>query len=196
MWTIYALVDPRTSQIRYIGQTQNHPEIRLDGHLHKKDENREKREWLDALKRLSLKPFVVILDYASSQNDALELEREWIKLGIKAEWPLLNSSNTHTSAPRRPRKVGKPRKVVPLSAETISRWRPVVAAWFAANPQALTGPAQGISDLARAMCRDAEGNDANYANYKGRAHKLFHEFRAAVRLPNGDKIGTDITGGA
>lgn len=76
------------------------------------------------------------------------------------------------------------------------RWDDVVAAWFAANPQALTGPAQGISDLARAMCRDNEGNDANYVAYKGRAHKLFHEFRNNVRLPGGDKLGTDITGGA
>ena len=72
-----------------------------------------------------------------------------------------------------------------------------MAAWFAAHPQALTGPAQGISDLARAMCRDNEGgNDANYEAYKGRAHKLFHEFRASVRLPGGEKLGTDITGGA
>lgn len=77
------------------------------------------------------------------------------------------------------------------------RWDDVVAAWFAANPQALTGPANGVSDLARAMCRDNEGgNDVNYEAYKGRAHKLFHETRKSIRLPNGDKLGTDITGGA
>ena len=67
------------------------------------------------------------------------------------------------------------------------RWDDVVAAWFAANPQALTGPAQGISSLARVMCRDNEGNDGNYEAYKGRAHKLFHEFR--------NNYATDITGG-
>ena len=75
------------------------------------------------------------------------------------------------------------------------RWDDVVAAWFAANPQALTGPAKGISDLARAMCQDNEGNTANYEAYKGRAFDLFHEFRNSVRLPTGDKFGTDITGG-
>jgi uncharacterized MnhB-related membrane protein len=76
------------------------------------------------------------------------------------------------------------------------RWDDVVAAWFATHPAALTGPARGISDLARAMCRDNEGgNDANYEAYKGRAHKLFHEFRAAVRLPGGQPLSTDITGG-
>jgi len=68
------------------------------------------------------------------------------------------------------------------------RWDDVVAAWFAANPQALTGPAQGISSLARVMCQDNEGNDGNYEAYKGRAHKLFHEFR--------NNHATDITGGA
>lgn len=71
------------------------------------------------------------------------------------------------------------------------RWNAVVDAWFAANPQALLGPAVGVSDLARAMCADAEGADANYAAYKGRAHKLFHEFRNAVRLPGGERLGTD-----
>lgn len=74
-----------------------------------------------------------------------------------------------------------------------SRWDDVVAAWFAANPQALTGTAQGISDLARAMCQNNEGSTANYEAYKGRAHKLFHEFRNAVRLPGGERIGTDTS---
>ena len=78
------------------------------------------------------------------------------------------------------------------------RWADVVAAWFAVNPAALSGPAKGISDLARAMCRDNEaGGESNYEAYKGRAHKLYHEFRNAARLPGGDRIGVDIsTGGS
>jgi hypothetical protein len=76
------------------------------------------------------------------------------------------------------------------------RWDDVVAAWFSANPQALTGPPQGISDLARAMCRDQEGDTANYEDYKSRAHRLFHEFRESVRIPVGkldERLGTDIS---
>lgn len=73
------------------------------------------------------------------------------------------------------------------------RWDDVVAAWFSRNPRALVGPAMGISDLARAMATDAEGTPANYEAYKGRAHKLFHEFRNAVRLPGGDRLGVDIS---
>ena len=91
---------------------------------------------------------------------------------------------------------GTERNAGTLADDTPGRWDDVVAAWFAANPQALTGPAQGISDLARAMCRDNEGNEGNYNAYKGRAHPLFHEFRKAVHLPNGERLGTDITGGA
>lgn len=190
MWTIYALVDPRTSQIRYVGQTQNHPEIRLDGHLHKPDDNRAKQAWFDELRRLSLKPLVVVLEYAANLFEALELEREWIRRGNRATWPLLNGRNNPT--PRQHR----PHRAVVVSADTMTRWHSVVTAWFASHPAALTGPAQGISDLARAMCRDNEGgNDANYEAYKGRAHKLFHEFRAAVRLPSGAPLGIDITGG-
>ena len=90
MYTIYGLVDPRTGQIRYVGQTQNHPEVRLDGHIKKRDENREKLRWLDELRLLSLKPTVVVLGYAATLDEALKVEREWIMRGMRAEWPLTN----------------------------------------------------------------------------------------------------------
>ena len=70
-----------------------------------------------------------------------------------------------------------------------------VAAWFSVNPQPLAGQALVGNNLsARAMCRDAEdGSDSNYEAYKGRAHKLFHDFRKSVRLASGKKFGTDVT---
>jgi len=72
-------------------------------------------------------------------------------------------------------------------------WADVVADWFRQHPQALTGPALGISDLARTMCRHATSNEAGYEQYKSRAHKLFHQFRANVRLPGGERLGVDIS---
>lgn len=72
------------------------------------------------------------------------------------------------------------------------QWDDVVIAWFAANPQALTGPPVGISDLARAMAA-SEGNSRPHTAYKGLAHKLFHAFRKNVRLPSGDPLGVDVT---
>jgi hypothetical protein len=100
----------------------------------------------------------------------------------------------HVERQERPQNVpsGTERGTAP-DIDAPGRWDDVVAAWFAAHPGALTGPALGISDLARAMCRDNEGSEVNYEAYKGRAHKLFHEFRAAVRLPGGDRFGTDIS---
>ena len=94
---------------------------------------------------------------------------------------------------------GTERNAGTQEADDAGRWDDVVVAWFATHPAALSGPIKppnGISDLARAMCVANEGNDANYENYKGRAHPLFHAFRNSVRLPGGDKLGTDITGGA
>jgi len=72
-------------------------------------------------------------------------------------------------------------------------WADVVADWFRAHPAALTGPALGISDLARAMARHATGDAGNYEAYKSRAHKLFHAFRQSARLPGGERLGVDIT---
>lgn len=93
-----------------------------------------------------------------------------------------------------PENAGMERNTGTPQEDAPGRWDDVVAAWFAAHPQALTGPALGISDLARAMCRDNEGgSEANYEAYKGRAHPLFHAFRASIRLPNGDRFGTDTT---
>ena len=90
MWTVYALVDPRTSQIRYIGQTQNHPEMRLDGHLHKVDENKAKQAWFEELRYLRMKPIIVVLEYAPDLEEALEVERDWIRTGRRIGWHLLN----------------------------------------------------------------------------------------------------------
>lgn len=72
-------------------------------------------------------------------------------------------------------------------------WDDVVADWFRLHPTALTGPPLGISDLARTMARHATGSDATHEAYKSRAHKLFHQFRANVRLPGGERLGTDLT---
>jgi len=94
---------------------------------------------------------------------------------------------------------GTERNAGTQEADDAGRWDDVVVAWFATHPAALSGPIKppnGISDLARAMCLSVEGSDTNYENYKGRAHPLFHAFRNSVRLPSGDKLDTDITGGA
>lgn len=73
-----------------------------------------------------------------------------------------------------------------------NRWEEVTAAFFAAHPDLLTGPARGIVDLARSMA-DNEGNVKPHTAYKGLAHQYYHAFRANVRLPGGEKLGVDLT---
>ena len=74
-----------------------------------------------------------------------------------------------------------------------NRWQPLIDSWFAEHPEALTGPAVGISDIARRMSIAETGSVDAYERYKGIAHKLFHEFRNAVRLPSGERLGADIS---
>lgn len=81
----------------------------------------------------------------------------------------------------------------PMNEDDPGYWADVVTDWFRRNPSALTGPALGVSSLARAMARYATGDEANYEAYKSRAHKLFHEFRNNVRLPGGHPLGVDLT---
>jgi hypothetical protein len=57
-------------------------------------------------------------------------------------------------------------------------------------------PAQGVRELARAMSVLETGNETSEDNYVSIASKVAKQIRAAARLPNGDRLGTDITGGA
>lgn len=77
--------------------------------------------------------------------------------------------------------------------DDASRWQPLIDAWFAEHPAALSGPAVGISDIARRMALAATGDAGNYERYKSTAHQLYHEFRRSVRLPSGDKLGADVS---
>lgn len=203
MWTIYALVDPRTNQIRYVGQTQNHPEIRLAGHIEKDDGNKAKRDWIGDLQRLGVKPVVVALEYAATLDDALVIEHFWIKRGRHAEWPLLNMSRNPESYRRNnPARVVNKSVVEPAADGCVleksvtnhqisyaGRWEKVVSAWFEKHPECLDGQVSGISDLARYMAA-SDGQPQNWHNYKSAAHRIFHDYRKAQRL------GTDTTGGA
>lgn len=76
---IYALADPRTGEIRYIGQTYM-PQTRLMGHL---SEARtayvclEKRAWLLELMSIGLVPQMIILEQ-TSQSELRKRERAWV----------------------------------------------------------------------------------------------------------------------
>ena len=201
MWTIYALVDPRTSQIRYVGQTQNHPEIRLDGHLHKKDDNKAKRAWIDELRRLSLKPVAVVLEYVPTLREALIAETEWIRRGKESGWQLLNWGNVRVIR-RKPRFVKvkavpviTKRGTIPGSPATVNDWHKwTLDNYLPAHPELLQldtrGRGMGIKALSEAMATE-NGKDAEAM--KGTASEVAKRLREECRLPGGAPLGTDVS---
>lgn len=89
---IYALKDPRTGLVCYIGQTNN-PKLRLSQHL--KDFNplyceNPKRVWIKELWELGLKPVMVILEEVNS-GQADEVEIKTIKKYFDAGFQLFNT---------------------------------------------------------------------------------------------------------
>lgn len=74
---IYALSDPITNEIRYIGKSNN-PELRLKNHLYKCHiYNRHSSKWLLKLKLRNLKPILTILEECDINNWE-ERETYWI----------------------------------------------------------------------------------------------------------------------
>lgn len=76
--TIYALLDPRDRQIRYVGKTKRTVEKRLYFHL-KTRRKTKNRSWLDSLVALDLKPETVVLEIVDGSQCWQDRERFWIK---------------------------------------------------------------------------------------------------------------------
>ena len=86
---IYALVDPDTNRVCYIGKTI-HPNKRLYQHM-KTVLRSPVNLWCRQLKSQFKQPSLVILESVSVEK-AAEAEIEWITFGRKINWPLLNVS--------------------------------------------------------------------------------------------------------
>ena len=87
-YTIYALLDPRSNEIRYIGMTSQPERRRLD-HLMGKGHCYCGR-WERKLLGLGLAPIWMVLERGLAKGKARERERWWIAHGRKQEWPLTN----------------------------------------------------------------------------------------------------------
>ena len=88
---VYALVDPRDSAIRYVGQSQD-PQMRLSSHVknaHRGD-NSHRSRWIRKLLEVSLEPTLHILQACSSREQASNSERFWISYGYAVGWQLTN----------------------------------------------------------------------------------------------------------
>ena len=89
---IYALQDPITKEVRYIGKTKN-PKMRFYNHMNKRhNEKTHKRNWIESLKSKKLKPIMIIIDEVN--NDSWQFwEKYWINQFIVWGFNLVN----HTS---------------------------------------------------------------------------------------------------
>lgn len=85
---VYGLVDPRTNQVRYVGQTKQTLDQRLKGHYGKA--SRRVRAWLEELKEAGLKPLTVPLREGVPADDLQDVETEEITRIIGAGGTLLN----------------------------------------------------------------------------------------------------------
>jgi hypothetical protein len=77
-YSVYALIDPRDNQVRYIGQTRN-PKSRLNDHLCVPSGTREKIDWIQELRMQGLKPQMTIIEDGLTYQESLEREQHWIQ---------------------------------------------------------------------------------------------------------------------
>lgn len=87
-WSIYALSDPRTGEVRYIGAT--HRWARLSEHLYSAKRCRtHKACWINGLVRLGLRPEMTVVEQGLGDSWAAR-ERYWIDRYRRLGAPLTN----------------------------------------------------------------------------------------------------------
>lgn len=117
---VYALCDPRTHQVRYIGKS----EIGLSrpfsnrGYGH----NLTLSRWMSDLAATKQDYVVLVLAHAASVQQLAELETFWINLGVKSGWPLANKAGVEDPdwMPGEKRGLGP---VVPGKKWDVRAWR-------------------------------------------------------------------------
>lgn len=86
---IYALKDPRTDKIRYIGKA-NDPDERYRNHINKcRDKNTHKRNWINNLRQEKLKPILEVLEEVPIEQWK-DYEKMYIKKYINEGCDLMN----------------------------------------------------------------------------------------------------------
>lgn len=93
---IYALIDPRTDEIRYIGKTVS-PKRRLREHKNQRS-GAYCSAWVASLVEAGYSPAMRILE-AIPNSDGAEAERWWIAEGNNLDWRLTNLTDGGDGAP-------------------------------------------------------------------------------------------------
>lgn len=94
---IYALIDPRTGEVRYIGKSHR-PCERLANHLNDRSIC-HRTNWLRSLVAAGLKPTLKILAEAYPSSSWQAAERAWIQYAREQGWPLTNGTDGGDGVP-------------------------------------------------------------------------------------------------
>lgn len=124
--TIYALRDPDTNDVKYIGATVRTLARRLDGHMSKPKRASPRDEWIWSLRASGKRPSIEALEVAS-EDDAETVECFWIAQARGLGWPILNvcRGGKGFTAAQTPEHKGKIRSAL-LGREI--RWRDKISA--------------------------------------------------------------------
>jgi hypothetical protein len=147
---IYALLDPRSDEIRYVGKAKD-PAHRLDVHLYsaktgKSQDNRShKYNWIRELLREDLAPELVVLESGLDDSIASERERHWIADLRQAGHRLTNHTDGGEGMLG---DVFSPETRAKIGAALRGRPLPKTEDWQAKITAALTGRKQGPKELA------------------------------------------------
>lgn len=87
---IYGLIDPRTHEVCYVGQSA-HYLTRYRQHLADASDG-AKAHWIAELRQCALEPWLVILDIAQDKVSANQKEEWWIVFARHMQWRSVNST--------------------------------------------------------------------------------------------------------
>ena len=92
MIVIYALLDPRTDEPRYVGKTNQTLSARINAHMQDRSAC-HRVHWMAELARYGLKPYAEVLEDVGSGRPWQQAEREWIASFKSAGFNLTNNTD-------------------------------------------------------------------------------------------------------
>ena len=93
MFVTYALLDPRTTSVFYVGLS-NDLTTRFIAHITNREVNRAKNAVIDELRSVGMLPYCRTLEVNDTERAGRESERKWIDAFMEIGEPLCNAERT------------------------------------------------------------------------------------------------------